>query len=68
MNYKAVAGGFRNGTEHSKNVKGGDVLGTQLTGLEEFVEYNITVRAYTDAGNGPLNAGVIMKTLEAGMY
>ena len=24
-----------------------------LTGLEEYVEYNISVRAYTRAGSGP---------------
>ena len=28
-----------------------------LSGLEEFVEYNISVRAYTSVGPGPYSAG-----------
>ena len=33
-----------------------------LTGLEEYVEYNISVRAYTSAGPGPYSAGVVERT------
>ena len=33
-----------------------------LTGLEEYVEYNISVRTYTSAGPGPYSAGVVERT------
>lgn len=37
-----------------------------LSGLQEFVDYNISVRAYTRAGPGPYSDGVIITTLEDG--
>ena len=37
-----------------------------LTGLEEYVEYNISVRSYTSVGPGPYSDGVIERTLEDG--
>ena len=37
-----------------------------LTGLEEYVEYNISVRAYTSAGPGPYSDPVAERTLEDG--
>ena len=37
-----------------------------LTGLQEYVEYTISVRAYTSEGEGPYSVGVIERTLEAG--
>ena len=39
-------------------------LNTTLTGLQEYVEYNISVRAYTSVGPGPYSDGVIERTLE----
>ena len=43
-------------------------LTTTLTGLEEYVEYNITVRAYTSEGPGPYSdPPVTERTLEDGM-
>ena len=36
-----------------------------LTGLEEFVEYNISVRAYTIVGPGPFSPEETNRTLEA---
>ena len=33
-----------------------------LTDLEEYVEYNISVRAYTSAGLGPYSDGVVERT------
>ena len=38
----------------------------QLTGLEEFVEYNVSVRAYTSVGSGPFSPVVTNRTLEDG--
>ena len=35
---------------------------TNLTGLEEYVEYNISVRAYTSAGPGPYSDSVTERT------
>ena len=37
---------------------------TVLTGLEEYVEYNISVRAYTSAGPGPYSDPVSQRTQE----
>ena len=46
----------------------GPVLMMTLSGLEEYVEYNITVRAYTSEGPGPYSdPPVTERTLEDGM-
>ena len=37
-----------------------------LFGLEEYVEYNISVRAYTSVGPGPYSVGIVRSTLEDG--
>jgi len=37
-----------------------------LRDLEQYTEYNITVRAYTSVGPGPLNPGVTNRTFEDG--
>ena len=45
----------------------GPVLMMNLTGLEKYVEYNITVRAYTSEGPGPYSdPPVTERTLEDG--
>ena len=41
-------------------------LSITLTNLEEYVEYNISVRAYTSVGPGPYSAGIVQRTLEDG--
>ena len=43
-------------------------LSINITGLEEYVEYNISVRAYTSVGPGPYSDPVTERTLEDGMY
>ena len=45
----------------------GPVLMMNLTDLEEYVEYNIIVRAYTSTGPGPYSDPVTVRTLEDGM-
>ena len=40
----------------------GSLLLIVLTGLEEYVEYNISVRAYSNAGPGPYSIGSIERT------
>ena len=47
-------------------ITSGPVLTLNLTGLEEFVEYNISVRAYTSTGPGPYSDPVTVRTLEDG--
>ena len=37
-----------------------------LMGLEEYVEYSISVRAYTSVGPGPYSVGIVRRTLEDG--
>ena len=50
------------------NIMNASMLATILTGLEEYVEYNITVRAYTSVGPGPYSdPPITVRTLEDGM-
>ena len=42
------------------------LLNTTLTGLEEYVDYNISVRAFTSVGPGPYSDGMVERTLEDG--
>ncbi len=37
-----------------------------LTNLQEYVEYNISVRAYTSEGEGPCSTDIIERTFEDG--
>ena len=39
-----------------------------LMDLEEYVEYNISVRAYTSVGPGPYSVGIVRRTFEDGVY
>ena len=41
-------------------------LTADMTDLEEYVHYTISVRAYTSAGEGPYSDGVVVITLEDG--
>ncbi len=43
-------------------------LSMTLEGLEEYVEYNISVRAYTNDGPGPYSVGTVVRTLEDGAF
>ena len=49
-------------TSDTVNTSNGSVLMMVLTGLEEYVEYNISVRAYTSAGPGPYSINVSNRT------
>ena len=42
-------------------------LSASISGLEEYVEYNISVRAYTSVGPGPYSDPVTERTSEDGM-
>ncbi len=37
-----------------------------LNSLQEYIEYNISVRAYTSVGPGPYSLGIVRRTLEDG--
>ena len=43
-----------------------DILSTRLTGLQEYVNYSISVRAYTSIGQGPYSSAITILTLEDG--
>ena len=43
-------------------------LSISLVDLEEYVEYNISVRAYTSVGPGPYSEETIVLTEEAGQF
>ena len=49
-------------TSDTVNTSDGSVLMMVLTGLEEYVEYNISVRAYTSVGPGPYSDPVPERT------
>ena len=57
-----------NGTLQSMFLNSSDsqALSEILIELEEFVEYNISVRAYTSAGGGPFSEAVANMTFEDG--
>ena len=51
----------------SINTTDGSVLEMVLNDLQEFVDYNVTVRAYTSIGSGPFNpTGDSSRTFEDG--
>ena len=35
-----------------------------LSGLEDFVDYFVSIRAYTSVGEGPYSEGMVIRTLE----
>ena len=41
-------------------------MSVTLMDLEEYVEYNISVRAYTSVGPGPYSVGILGRTLQDG--
>lgn len=43
-------------------------LSYELVNLEEFVSYNISVRAYTSVGPGPYSDPITERTFQDGMY
>ncbi len=50
------------------NTTDGAILETVLDSLQEYVEYNVSVRAYTDVGAGPFSPEVTQSTLENGKF
>ena len=52
-----------NGQLQSQTLNSTDLF-AYLTGLEEFVNYSISVKAYTSVGSGPYSEHIYAKTLE----
>ena len=50
----------------STNYTSTSQLNITLTGLQEYVEYSISVRAYTSVGPGPYSDPLTRRTLEDG--
>ena len=63
--YQAVSGNFNDGASKQKTVVA-PLSEAVLTGLEEYVEYNISISASTSIGEGPLSASILVRTAEAG--
>ena len=63
--YQAVGDNFNDGTPKQKAVVA-PLSQVLLTGLEEYVEYNISVSASTSVGEGPFSVSIIVRTAEAG--
>ena len=51
----------------TRNVSAPD-MSVVLMDLQEFVEYNISVRAYTSVGEGPYSVGSVERTNEDGKH
>ena len=45
-----------------------DNITFSATGLEEFVFYNLTVRAYTSVGPGEFSSGILQQTEPTGKF
>ena len=56
-----------NGTVMKEIVNASELF-LELTGLEGFIEYNISVRAYTSQGPGPFSDDITQMTQEDGMF
>ena len=52
-------------TADAANITNTTITFITLTGLEEYVEYNISVRAYTSVGPGPYSYTVMERTNES---
>ena len=48
------------------NVTDNSTFETLLENLQEYVQYNIRVRAYTQVGEGPFSPNITIRTSEAG--
>ena len=57
---------FSGATMYNTTTVDSSTLMVDLTGLEEYVEYSIRVRAYTSAGAGPYSDTVNVTTSEDG--
>ena len=47
---------------NSVNITNTLMMYTVLMELEEYVQYNISIRAYTSAGPGPYSTGIVERT------
>ena len=65
VSYQSVGGSYSGSTNRCKQVAG-DSTQTDLTGLEVYVLYNITVSASTSAGEGPSSIIIGVRTAETG--
>ena len=43
-------------------------MSVNLTSLQEFVNYSISIRSYTSVGEGPYSTDLVKETLEDGKY
>ena len=65
IRYKAQTGSFSDGDEKTLQISD-SATQANLTGLEAFVGYNISVTAATSVGEGPSSILLVVTTAEAG--
>ena len=65
--YQATGEFAENKTEHLLTVNNGSADLVVLTGLEKYIEYNISVLAFTSKGDGPNSTEVTATTDQDGM-
>ena len=54
---------FMDSVNQTFNTSSGDKTSLEMTGLEEFANYTIEVRAYTAVGPGPYSNAILIQTL-----
>ena len=67
ISYRAVGQLAVNVTEMVQEVKNGSAVQTVLISLEKYIEYKISVLAYTSKGDGPRSQEISARTDEDGM-
>ena len=65
--YRAIGNFSMNRTVMVKKIDGENSTETVLTGLEKFIEYSISVLAFTSKGDGPNSTEVTATTDQDGM-
>ena len=63
--YKAVEGGYREESEQTEIVDGSEGTTTDLTALKKYVQYQISVAAVTNVGEGPKSSFTVARTHQA---
>ena len=66
--YREVGQFAVNRIEKVQEVNDGSAVQTALAGLQEYVDYNISVLAFTSKGDGPKSTEITVRTGQIGMY
>ena len=68
VHYKAIGEFAVDTTEKVEVVNGSDAVEKILRSLEKFMNYSITVLAFTSKGDGPRSTAIIVRTDQDGKF